>query len=334
MSKKIFAVFGATGNQGGSVANFVLEDEELSKSYSVRIVVRNTAKPAARELAAKGAEVLEADLDDEPRVREALQGVHTVFVLTNCEYFSITTNFVSSTLSNSHHLVFDHLSKAREIEQSKKIADIAVAQGVEFLIYSSLPSAAKISDGVYNDVQHFDGKADSEEYIRGRPIKSAFYWPGCYMQNFFSDFRPYPAGDGSFAITNLMKPDTLVPLLDITDTGKYVGAMLADPSKFSGRDIAAAPSCYSFEEVAQEIGKATGRKVVYRQIPDDQFKAMLPEGLQEELGGMFALFRDFGLFGTDQKTKVSEDAKEARQKPTSLQEYVTKHAKEFTDLLS
>ncbi|MCJ1330863.1 hypothetical protein MMC10_007550 [Thelotrema lepadinum] len=313
MSKKIFAVFGATGNQGGSVANFVLEDEELSKSYSVRIVVRNTAKPAARELAAKGAEVLEADLDDEPRVREALQGVHTVFVLTN---------------------FFDHLSKAREIEQSKKIADIAVAQGVEFLIYSSLPSAAKISDGVYNDVQHFDGKADSEEYIRGRPIKSAFYWPGCYMQNFFSDFRPYPAGDGSFAITNLMKPDTLVPLLDITDTGKYVGAMLADPSKFSGRDIAAAPSCYSFEEVAQEIGKATGRKVVYRQIPDDQFKAMLPEGLQEELGGMFALFRDFGLFGTDQKTKVSEDAKEARQKPTSLQEYVTKHAKEFTDLLS
>ena len=154
------------------------------------------------------------------------------------------------------------------------------------------------------------------------------------MQNFLSDSRPYPVGDGSFAITNILKPETTVPLIDITDTGKYVGAMLADPDKFKGRQFIAAGSCYSFEEVAQEISKATGRKVVYQQIPDDKFKAMLPEALQEEMTGMFALFRDYGLFGSDQQTKVAESAKEARQKPTTLHEFVTKNAKEFTDLLS
>ena len=83
--KKTLAVFGATGKQGGSVASFVLQDEELSKSYNVRIAVRNPSKPAARDLASKGAEVVEADLDDEARLRTALQGVHSVFVLTSCK---------------------------------------------------------------------------------------------------------------------------------------------------------------------------------------------------------------------------------------------------------
>ena len=154
------------------------------------------------------------------------------------------------------------------------------------------------------------------------------------MQNFLGESRPYPAGDGSFAIINVLKPETLVPLIDITDTGKYVGAMLADPNKFKGRQLMAAPSCYSFEEVAQEISKASGHKVVYRQVPDDKFKVMLPEVLQEEMTGMFALFRDYGLFGSDQQAKVAEAAKEARQKPTTLHEFVTRNAKEFTELLS
>ena len=67
------------------MARFILQDEELSKRYAVRIIVRNTSKPAVSELTAMGAEVSEADLDNESRIREALRGVHSVFVLTNCE---------------------------------------------------------------------------------------------------------------------------------------------------------------------------------------------------------------------------------------------------------
>ena len=182
-------------------------------------------------------------------------------------------------------------------------------------------------------MQHFDGKAESEEYMRGLPIKSAFYLPGCYMQNFLQDFRPYPVGDDTFAIMNVVNPSTEVPLLDIRDTGKYVGAILANPDKFNGRDIAAA-SCYTFEELAQLIREATGRNVIYRQLPDDKHKAMLPEAIGEEITGMFGFFRDFGLYGADQKAKVAADAKEAGLKPTTLDEFIKEHAKQFADLLS
>ena len=63
---------------------FVLQDKELSDLYSTRIIVRDPSKPAVRELESKGVEVAEADFDDEDRLKVALKGVHTVFVLTSC----------------------------------------------------------------------------------------------------------------------------------------------------------------------------------------------------------------------------------------------------------
>lgn len=55
---KILTVFGATGNQGGSVIEAILADPALSKEYKIRAITRDTSKPAAKALAAKGAEVV------------------------------------------------------------------------------------------------------------------------------------------------------------------------------------------------------------------------------------------------------------------------------------
>ena len=85
--KKTIAVFGATGNQGGSVARFILNDHELSQQYNLRIVVRNATKPAVQEFKSNGAEIVEATLDDESTLRKALRGTNRVFLLTNCESF-------------------------------------------------------------------------------------------------------------------------------------------------------------------------------------------------------------------------------------------------------
>lgn len=57
MSKTI-TVFGATGQQGGSVIRTILQDGTLSKAFKIRGVTRDTAKPVAQALEKQGVEVV------------------------------------------------------------------------------------------------------------------------------------------------------------------------------------------------------------------------------------------------------------------------------------
>lgn len=55
---KIITVFGATGNQGGSVVEAILADPALSKEFKIRGITRDVNKPKAKALAAKGVELV------------------------------------------------------------------------------------------------------------------------------------------------------------------------------------------------------------------------------------------------------------------------------------
>ncbi|TDV43614.1 NmrA family NAD(P)-binding protein [Actinophytocola oryzae] len=76
MTKKIIAVVGATGQQGGGVARAILDDP--AGEFTVRALTRNPGSDAAKALAARGAEVVATDLDDGPSVRAALDGAYFV----------------------------------------------------------------------------------------------------------------------------------------------------------------------------------------------------------------------------------------------------------------
>ena len=54
---KLITVFGATGNQGGSVIKHILADSTLSKTFKIRGITRDTSKPAAQALAKQGVEL-------------------------------------------------------------------------------------------------------------------------------------------------------------------------------------------------------------------------------------------------------------------------------------
>lgn len=154
----LLVVFGATGQQGSSVISKVLEDAELSKAYKVRGLTRDPLKPDAQALVKRGVEVARCDTDDPASVKAALQGAHTVFAMT-----------VS---------LYKPGGMEQELAQGKGIADEALAAGVKFLVYSSVPSPKKISGGKY-PVDSFDVKDQVREYISSLPIKSAFFLPGC-----------------------------------------------------------------------------------------------------------------------------------------------------------
>ena len=79
--KKIIAVVGATGAQGGGLVRAILADP--AGPFTARALTRNADSDRARELASQGAEVIEADLDDETSLRKAFDGAYGAYVVTN-----------------------------------------------------------------------------------------------------------------------------------------------------------------------------------------------------------------------------------------------------------
>jgi len=202
---KLLAVLGATGQQGSGVVNYVIRDPELSKQWKVRAITRNVDSDKAKALREK-AEVVKGNATDRAALAKALEGVHTLFAMTTPVFG-----------------VDDPLEA--EFQVIKTIADVAVEQGIQYLIFSTLPSCRDISNGKYTGVAPFDAKAKGKEYIETLPIKSSFYCPGSFMENFASQAmlapRPDPNQSDTWVFTRNMTPETEMPLNDaIGDGGK------------------------------------------------------------------------------------------------------------------
>lgn len=301
--KKVLGVIGATGQQGGSVIDFVLNDPELKDQYIVRAFTRNTTKPAAKALTDKGCEVVQGDAADPASLKKGLVGVHSLFFMTT----------------------MDPGSNVTEFDVGKTIADAAVEAGTEHIIFSTLPSAEKISNGKQT-VPHFDDKAKVEEYIRSLPIKSSFYSPGFFMQNFLTLMAPRPQPDGTLVFQSTQDGDTKIPMVDVVkDTGNYVGAILAQPEKYNGKVSFAASEFTSFNETAKTMSKIYGKPIAYQQADQKDFLTFLPETLRSDLNAMFDYYDKFGYNGPNTETMFNEIDKSPRVPVTSLIDFLNKN---------
>lgn len=103
-SKKIFVVFGATGNQGGSVINAVLADSKTASEFQIRGITRDPSKPNAKALEARGVECVAADIDNKEQIKSAFQGAYAVFAMTN---------------------YWEKMDAELEMQQGRNIADLA-----------------------------------------------------------------------------------------------------------------------------------------------------------------------------------------------------------------
>src|SRR5688572_24195338 len=118
--KKIIAVLGSTGSQGGGLVRAILAD--TSGGFAARAVTRDVSKDKAKALAAAGAEVVKADLDDVESLKKAFAGVHGVYAVTN---------------------FWEHFSGDKEKAQAKNVADAAKAAGVKHVVWSTLEDIRK-----------------------------------------------------------------------------------------------------------------------------------------------------------------------------------------------
>lgn len=151
MSKKIIAVTGATGAQGGGLVRAILADK--NGEYTPRAITRKPDGEKARELAKQGVEVVVADLDDVASVTKAFAGAHGAFCVTN---------------------FWEHFSPERELAQAKALADAAKSAGVAHAIWSTLEDTRKrvpLTDSRMPTlkekykVPHFDAKGEGVHFM-------------------------------------------------------------------------------------------------------------------------------------------------------------------------
>ena len=145
------------------------------------------------------------------------------------------------------------------------------------------------------------------------------------MQNFGSNMAPHPAGDGTYVLTNFVKPETQLPCIDAAaDTGKYISAILASPEQYEGKVLSASTDVYSYEEIVEAMSKVGGKTVVYKQLPLDVWKGFLPPSHVDNIAGMFQYIEEFGYYGPDTEGKVKWTVGQAKGKLTTLEEYFEK----------
>ncbi|KAJ4303211.1 hypothetical protein N0V90_002104 [Kalmusia sp. IMI 367209] len=303
---KILAIFGATGQQGSSIVDYVLNDSELSLQYKIRAITRDVTSEKAKQLKDK-VEVVHGDILNRSSLETALTGVHTVFIMTA-----------------------PFLSPDVEYNTVKTIADIALEKDAKYIIFSTLPSIHELSGGKYTKVTPFDVKAKAEQYIRGLPIQSAFCSLGSFMENFESTsyLTPRKEEDDTWVVALHVSPNIQWPLVNaVRDTGKFVGSILAEPYKFNGKTFCCAAKLYSLDEMIAIMSKATGKDITYKRISTEEFKERmkLPDGLTDMFMEMIAFLDDTGYFGPDSEKLVAWAANNARGKLSTFEEYLEAH---------
>src|SRR6478736_2419405 len=75
--RQIIAVMGATGAQGGGLAQAILAERD--GRFALRAVTRNPASDRAQALAKEGAEIVRADADDPASLERAFAGAYGAF---------------------------------------------------------------------------------------------------------------------------------------------------------------------------------------------------------------------------------------------------------------
>ncbi len=276
--KKIIAVVGATGAQGGGLVRAILADR--NGEFRVRALTRNPDSDKARALAAAGAELVRADLDDQASLERAFAGAHGVFALTN---------------------FWEHFSPEKELAQAGNQARAAKAAGVHHVIWSTLEDTRRwvpLGDdrlptlqGRYK-VPHFDAKGEADNIFRVLGVPTTFLLTAFYWDNLiYFGAGPQKGADGRLAISFPLG-DKKLPAIAVEDIGKAAYAIFKRGDEFINRTVGIAGEHLSGQEMAAALSRALGREIVYNAVTPETYRGLGFPGA-DDMGNMFQFKRDF-----------------------------------------
>ncbi len=292
-TKRIIAVFGATGAQGGGLVRAIAAD--TNGGFTARAITRNPASDKARALADLGIEVVGADSDDPSSLAPALAGAYGAYCVTN---------------------FWEHLDAVRDGRQATAMAHATKAAGVQHAVWSTLEDVRKwvpLDDDrlptLYGHFKcpHFDSKGavDSVFTNEGAPttfLRAAFYW-----DNFVHMGMGPRKGDDGNLVLALPLGGAKLPGVGVEDVGGCAYGIFREGTASVGSYIGVAGDILSGDEMASKMGRALGKTIHFYDVPFDAYRKLGFPGA-EDLGNMFQFQQMFA-----EEFYKARDPKRARE---------------------
>ena len=278
VDKKIIAVMGATGSQGGGLVRAIQSDP--GGGFKARAITRDANSDKAKALKDLGAEVVSADIDDEASLRKAFAGAYGAYCVT---------------------FFWAHFSPEKEQQNARNMANAAKAAGLQHVIWSTLEDTRKwipLSDnrmptlqGKYK-VPHFDAKGEINHVFTdaGVPttfLNTSFYWDNMYMFG----MGPAKGQDGNYSITFPMGNHKMSGIA-AEDIGGCAYGIFKKGKETIGKTIGIAGEHLTGAQMAEKLSKGLGIKCSYNAVTPEAYRGFGFPGA-EDLGNMFQFYADF-----------------------------------------
>lgn len=297
--KKIIAVLGATGAQGGGLVRAICADP--AGRFTARAITRDVNSDKAKALAALGAEVVTADVDDAGSLERAFAGAYGAFCVT---------------------FFWDHFSPEKEFAQAAYMAQAAKQAGLQHVIWSTLEDTrilVPLSDdrmptlmGHYK-VPHFDAKGEANHLFTDAGVPVTFLLTSFYWDNFIHfGMGPVKGADGVLGIT-LPMGDRKLSGIAAQDIGRCAYGIFLQGAQWIGKTVGIAGEHLSGIEIAAAFSRVLGKEILYNAVPPAVFRGFGFPGA-EDLGNMFQYKHDFNdEFCGARSTEVSRSLNPALQ---------------------
>ncbi|MGA8184275.1 MAG: NmrA/HSCARG family protein [Terriglobia bacterium] len=276
--KKIIAVLGATGAQGGGLARAILADP--NGGFAVRALTRDVNSDKAEALAQQGAEVMAVDVDNPESLKKAFAGAHGAFCVT---------------------FYWAHFSPEKELAEATSMAQAAKQAGLKHVIWSTLEDTRKwmpLDDNRMPTlmdkykVPHFDAKGEADGVFTSLGVPVTLLLTSFYWDNFiYFGLGPKEGPDGKLVLTFPMD-DRKLPGIAAEDIGKCAYGIFKRGSEFIGKKVGIAGEHLTGAEMAAALSRALGQAVRYNAVTPDQYRSFGFPGA-DDLGNMFQFKRDF-----------------------------------------
>jgi uncharacterized protein YbjT (DUF2867 family) len=281
--KKLIAVIGATGLQGGAVVRAL----QAHGQFKVRALTRHPGKH--RGLAD---EVVEADLDRPETLDAAFAGAHGVFLVTN--FWEPGTD---------------------EIKQATAAVRAAREAGVKHFIWSTLPDVEKISGGKLH-LPHFTGKAKVDPIVKKAGFAHhTFVVAPFFYQNLVGVAAPQKQEDGTLGWALPIDPTVrAIHMGDIREIGDIVAGAFAHPGDAgNGEYLPLVGDFMSFNEIVETLNRQ-GHDFSFKQVPVDVFAKLFPGAA--EIAATFAYFQAHTYLAGDWRDRIALANEVAGRQPT------------------
>lgn len=276
--KKIIAVLGATGAQGGGLVKAILDDP--NKEFAARALTRDVNSDKAKQLAAAGAEVVQVDIDNYDSIKKAFEGAFGAFCLT---------------------FFWEHMSPEKELSQAQAIAKAAKETDLKHVIWSTLEDTrnwVSLEDenmptlmGKYK-VPHFDAKGEANKYFDDENVPTTFLLTSFYWDNFiYFGMGPKNGENGKLSFA-LPMGDKKLPGIAAEDIGKCAFGVLQVGKEYVGKTIGISGEHLTGPEMGETFGKVFGKEVIYNNIPFEVYRGLGFPGA-DDLGNMFQFKHDY-----------------------------------------